>query len=71
LAGWWWHTPVIPALGRQRKADSEFKASLVYKVSSRTGRATQRHPVSKNKTKKPTTTKKKQTKNTFNIGHLS
>jgi hypothetical protein len=28
---------------------SEFKASLVYKVSSRTARATQRNPVSKNK----------------------
>jgi hypothetical protein len=34
---------------------SEFEASLVYKVSSRTARATQRNPVSKktkNKTKK-------------------
>jgi hypothetical protein len=29
------------------------KASLVYRVSSRTARATQRNPVSKNKTKKP------------------
>jgi hypothetical protein len=28
---------------------SEFEASLVYKVSSRIGRATQRNPVSKNK----------------------
>ena len=27
---------------------SEFEASLVYKVSSRTARATQRNPVSKN-----------------------
>jgi hypothetical protein len=35
---------------------SEFEASLVYKVSSRTARAIQRNPVSKNKnkqTKKP------------------
>jgi hypothetical protein len=30
----------------------EFKASLVYKVSSRTARATQRDPVSKTKRKK-------------------
>jgi hypothetical protein len=31
---------------------SEFKAILVYKVSSRTARATQRNPVSKNKKQK-------------------
>ena len=36
--------------GRGRQI-SEFKASLVYKVSSRTARAKQRNPVSKNKTK--------------------
>jgi hypothetical protein len=49
----WWHMPLIPALGRQRQADFEFEASLVYRVSSRTARATQRNPVSKkqNKTK--------------------
>ena len=30
--------PLIPALGRQRQADvCEFKASLVYRVSFRTG----------------------------------
>jgi hypothetical protein len=34
-----WHTPLIPALGRQRQADLE--ASLVYRESSRTARATQ------------------------------
>jgi hypothetical protein len=36
---------------------SEFKASLVYKVSSRTARAIQRNPVSKNKTKQNKTKK--------------
>jgi hypothetical protein len=36
--------------GRGRKI-SEFEASLVYRMDSRTARATQRNPVSKNKTK--------------------
>ena len=35
--------PLTPALGRQRQADlSEFKVSLVYRVSSRTARDTHR-----------------------------
>jgi hypothetical protein len=34
--------------GRQRQAISEFKASLIYKESSRTASATQRNPVLKN-----------------------
>ena len=37
--------------GRSRRI-SEFEASLVYKVSSRTARAIQRNPVSKNQKKK-------------------
>ena len=43
--------PLIPALARQRQADlCRFEASLVYRVSSRTGfNATRRNPVSKNK----------------------
>jgi hypothetical protein len=43
--------------GRSRQI-SEFEASLVYKVSSRTARAIKRNPVLKNKTK--------QNKNTYN-----
>jgi hypothetical protein len=38
-------------LGGKGKWISEFEASLVYKENSRTDRATQRNPVSKNKTK--------------------
>ena len=48
----WWRTPLIPHSGGRGRRISEFKASLVYKVSSRTARATQRNPVSKNKNKK-------------------
>jgi hypothetical protein len=44
----WWRMPLIPALGRQTQVDSEFKASLVYRVSSRTARTIQRNPVSRN-----------------------
>jgi hypothetical protein len=47
-ARWCWCTPLILALGRQRQADlCELTGSLVYKVSSRTARPTQRNPVSK------------------------
>ena len=42
----------IVALSGQRQADlSEFKASLVYRVSSRIAKVTLRNPVSKNQTK--------------------
>jgi hypothetical protein len=44
-------------LGGRGRWISEFKASLVYKVSSRTARATQRNPVSK---KQKTKTKQQQ-----------
>ena len=41
-------TLLIPALGRQRQAElHKFEASLVYRVSSRTVRTTQRNLVSK------------------------
>jgi hypothetical protein len=38
-------------LGGRDRQISEFEASLIYKVSSRTARAIQRNLVSKNKTK--------------------
>jgi hypothetical protein len=38
-------------LGGRGRQISEFKASLVYRVSSRIARATQRNPDSKNKNK--------------------
>jgi len=44
-----WHRLLIPVLGRQRQATSEFEASLVYRVSSRTIKATERDPVLKRK----------------------
>jgi hypothetical protein len=47
-------------LGDRGRWISEFKASLVYKVRSRTARATQRNPVSK----KQKTKQKKKTKQT-------
>ena len=40
---------VAHAFNPRGRRISEFKASLVYRVSSRSGRATQRNPVSENK----------------------
>jgi hypothetical protein len=48
-------------LGGRGRWITEFKASLVYKVSSRTARAAQRNPVLKNKTNQNKKTKQKQT----------
>jgi hypothetical protein len=48
----WWCTPLIPALGGRGRWISEFKASLVYKVSSRTARATEKPRLEKPKKKK-------------------
>jgi hypothetical protein len=50
-------------LGGRGRRISEFEASLVYKVSSRTARAIQRNPVSKNQNQKPKTKKNKQKTN--------
>jgi hypothetical protein len=47
-------------LGGRGRQISEFEASLVYRVSSRTARATQRNPVSKNQKKKKKKPKKEE-----------
>jgi hypothetical protein len=58
--------PADPSRGRQI---SEFKASLVYRVSSRTVRDIQRNPVSKqNKNKTPN--KQKQTHKQYGEGRV-
>jgi hypothetical protein len=44
------------------EAESEFEASLVYKVSSRTARATQRNPVWREKKKKKKKEKRREEK---------
>jgi hypothetical protein len=49
-------------LGSRGRAISEFEASLVSKVSSRTARAIQRNPVSKTKQNKTKQNKTKQNK---------
>jgi hypothetical protein len=46
-------------LGGRGRRISEFKASLVYRVSSRTARVTQRNPVSKNQKEKRKKEKKR------------
>jgi hypothetical protein len=46
-------------LGGRGRLISEFEASLVYNVSSRTARAIQRNPVSKNQKEKKKKKKKK------------
>lgn len=44
---------LILALGKQKKVDfCELKASIVYRVSFRTAKATERNSILKNKTKK-------------------
>jgi hypothetical protein len=49
-------------LGGRGRQISEFKASLVYKVISRTARSIQRNPVSKKKQKQKQKQKKQKTK---------
>jgi hypothetical protein len=52
-------------LGGRGRRISEFEASLVYKVSSRIARATERNPVSKNKQKNNQTKPKQKKKGVF------
>jgi hypothetical protein len=49
-------------LGGRGRQISEFEASLVYRVSSRTARASQKNPVSKKKKKKKKRKKKRKEK---------
>jgi hypothetical protein len=49
-------------LGGRGRQISEFKTSLVYRVSSRTARATLRNPVSKNQKRKKDKEKKEKKK---------
>jgi hypothetical protein len=49
-------------LGGRGRWISEFEASLVYRVSSRTARATQRNPVSKKQKKEKEREKRKKRK---------
>jgi hypothetical protein len=70
LAGQWWRTPLIPALGRQGRRISEFEASLVYRVSSRStdlqSEYTEKPCLEKNKNKNKKPKKpSKHPKNTF------
>jgi hypothetical protein len=62
LAGQWWCTPLIPALGRQRQVDFWVRGQpgLQSEFQDSTVRATQRNPVSKtiNKTKQNKTKQK-------------
>jgi hypothetical protein len=53
-------------LGGRNRQISEFKASLVYKVSSRTARAIQRNPVSRKKQNKTKQNKKQNKTNQIN-----
>jgi hypothetical protein len=57
-------------LGGRGRQISEFKASLVYKVSSRTARAIQRNLVLKKEKKKKRKSKKKELKSRTQLGLL-
>ena len=53
------HTPLNPALGRQRQVDlCEFEVSLIYRASSRTARGYTEKPCLTKTTPLPTTRKR-------------
>lgn len=55
-----WHLPLIPSPGKKKQVEFwEFEASLVYKVSCRTTRATQRETLSQKNKRQKLTLKKK------------
>jgi hypothetical protein len=56
-------------LGGRGRQISEFEASLVYRVSSRTARAIQKNPVSKKKKKKTKQNKTNKNKNKTKNSH--
>jgi hypothetical protein len=58
-------------LGGRDRQISEFEASLVYRVSSRTARATQRNPVSKNKKQNKTKIQKKKKERKSNLSVIT
>jgi hypothetical protein len=61
VAGQWWRMPLVPALERKRQAGlCKFKASLIYRHSFRTARATQKPCLEKPKQKQQQKTPRKQ-----------
>jgi hypothetical protein len=64
--------PLIPALGKQREADlCEFEASLVYRVSARTARTTQKAMSQEKRRKKGKTRQEKKSVWSLSLSDLS
>jgi hypothetical protein len=66
----WWHTPRFPALRTQRLADlCEFEANLVYRVSFRSAKTTQKNLISKGRRRRRKKEKSKQASSLYgNLG---